>query len=879
MKKTIFTFIAIMFTALLMNAQSLYSISGYVTNLNGGAIANHTVYVWTDSLSSLPFSANAVTNSNGYYTLSITSIPASSTIMFHVGTIDCNGVLHTSNINVSSTNPQNIVNFSICSSTATSCQAAFTYTPGTVNTKEIHFQDASTGTPSTWTWNFGDGISGTGSAPIHTYSNPGNYIVCLTIYSSSGCTSTHCDTIHVTGTTTNSCHASFYMYQDSIVTIPNSFHFINTSTSSYSGASFYYHWSFGDGTTSTLASPTHAYTSVPPSGGYTVCYYMAVYVNNIIVCSDSTCLFVQLNNTTTTCQNSFTFTHQNLVYAFSGSINSSSPTTYHWTFGDGSASATGQNVTHTFPQPPAGTSGYHVCLITETTNSSGTTCHDTTCQFIQIGTTTNSCHAGFTFYLVNDSLLNNPHNYHFNNTSTSTYTGSTISYYWSFGDGITSTVTNPTHAYTSVPPAGGYTVCLHMLVYVNNIVVCSDSVCQFVQFSTTTNCQNSFTYTHQNLIYTFTGSINTSGTTTYHWSFGDGTASVTGQTVTHTFAQPASGTSGYHVCLITETNSNGIICHDTTCQFITVANTAGTIVQGYVYAGNYPLPVTNGYVVLYQANNATMGYSVFDTIALDSAGYFMYNYVNVPPTNPVFIIKAFLKPTSPLYTHYFPTFYTHTLNWYNATAVSPSANTVYYYISLIPAPTPVIGNGSIGGCVSNGSGTKAATVSGAQVFLFDVNDNPISMTLTDANGSYLFTELVLETYKVYVEILGATCTSTTVTLSNSNLVSGGNNFVVNGTTITASINETTWLLNHISEIYPNPSNGDANIDFSLLKAGKVNISVYNNLGQVVLSNENDLGAGSHKEMLNTNKLSQGIYTIQISLNNTNKIIKKFVKTR
>ena len=45
----------------------------------------------------------------------------------------------------------------------------------------ITFTDLSTGTPTSWLWDFGDGNSSTLQNPTHTYSNAGTYNVSLTV--------------------------------------------------------------------------------------------------------------------------------------------------------------------------------------------------------------------------------------------------------------------------------------------------------------------------------------------------------------------------------------------------------------------------------------------------------------------------------------------------------------------------------------------------------------------------------------------------------------------------------------------------------------------------------------------------------------------------
>ena len=60
----------------------------------------------------------------------------------------------------------------------------------------ITFTDFSTNSPSSWSWNFGDGGTSTQQNPQHTYSNPGNYTVNLTVTNATGFNSTS-DTITI----------------------------------------------------------------------------------------------------------------------------------------------------------------------------------------------------------------------------------------------------------------------------------------------------------------------------------------------------------------------------------------------------------------------------------------------------------------------------------------------------------------------------------------------------------------------------------------------------------------------------------------------------------------------------------------------------------
>ena len=55
-----------------------------------------------------------------------------------------------------------------------------------INNVTVHFNDTSTGNPTSWSWNFGDGSTSAEQNPTHTYSTLGSYNVSLTAKNSVG---------------------------------------------------------------------------------------------------------------------------------------------------------------------------------------------------------------------------------------------------------------------------------------------------------------------------------------------------------------------------------------------------------------------------------------------------------------------------------------------------------------------------------------------------------------------------------------------------------------------------------------------------------------------------------------------------------------------
>jgi PKD repeat protein len=84
---------------------------------------------------------------------------------------------------------------------STGCQANFSHAtnPATGNST-IYFTDLSTGNPTNWLWDFGDGGASSQQNPVHTYAMPGTYSVCLTITANT-CTSMFCQQVVIQDST------------------------------------------------------------------------------------------------------------------------------------------------------------------------------------------------------------------------------------------------------------------------------------------------------------------------------------------------------------------------------------------------------------------------------------------------------------------------------------------------------------------------------------------------------------------------------------------------------------------------------------------------------------------------------------------------------
>lgn len=126
-----------------------------------------------------------------------------------------------------------------------------------------------------WAWDFGDGNTSTSQNPVHIYSNPGVYTVCLTVTTSNGATCSSCQNITIQSG--SGCSSNFAIYPDT-----NALHTYVAYNLATGAGPLTYVWSWGDGTSSTGAYPSHTYAG---PGVYTICLSIA----DANGCTSNTC--------------------------------------------------------------------------------------------------------------------------------------------------------------------------------------------------------------------------------------------------------------------------------------------------------------------------------------------------------------------------------------------------------------------------------------------------------------------------------------------------------------------------------------------------------------------------------------------------------------
>ena len=279
----------------------------------------------------------------------------------------------------------------------------------------------SAGTNPVYTWAFGDGASGGGATPNHSYVSAGQYTATVTATNSSGS--------HVASTLVNIDDvivAGLQATNDGPTALGN---FTELTATTSAGTGISYDWDFGDGDTASGDWTSHLYAAV---GTYTATVTTTNSMGNdaasTVVIVDEEIVSLDAANDGPTILGDAT--------QFSATISTGSRVSYVWAFGDGST-ATGATPAHSYAAI-----GTYTATVTAT-NSVGQQVARTQVLVKDVPVT------GLSASNDGPNTVNQ-----LTQLTATLSSGSSVSYAWDFGDGASGAGATSAHRYTI---AGTYT--------------------------------------------------------------------------------------------------------------------------------------------------------------------------------------------------------------------------------------------------------------------------------------------------------------------------------------------------------------------------------------------------------------------------------------
>ncbi len=393
--------------------------------------------------------------------------------------------------------------------------------------------------PATYQWNFGDGTANaTAENATHQYSVAGTYDVTLTVTD----IDSDVDVEKKIGYITVAEVLPDAAFSANTTSISEGNSVLFTHTGSNGNAPAAYQWNFGDGTgNATLENPTHQYTV---AGTYDVTLTVMDTDSDIDVEKKIDYITVTevLPDAAFSANVTSIFVGGSIRFTHTGS-NGNAPATYQWNFGDGTANATTENMTHVYSI--AGS--FNVTLTIA--DADGDVDVEKKIGYISVvvdllpdATFT----ADATWILTGDPV-------HF------THTGGNgnlpASYQWDFGDGtVNATTENPTHYYWIV---GSFTIKLTVI----------DNDGDLNSYSLPTPIIVVLDHVPLADFY-IVNATNTAGDApnTYIWNFGDGTRA---STINATHAWAMRGTFTINLTIIDDDGDTSTYVKTITVEFET----------------------------------------------------------------------------------------------------------------------------------------------------------------------------------------------------------------------------------------------------------------------------------------------------------------------
>ncbi len=386
---------------------------------------------------------------------------------------------------------------------------------------DVTFTDKSNpvnGTITAYTWDFGDGATGSGNTAVHTYNNVLSPTVTLTITNSNGCTASKQLSNIVDAAAPLA--VNFNVSDKFLCTAPGAVTVTNTSTGA---GNLTYKWDFGDGGTAVGANPgAHTYKA------------KGIYKVKLTVTSDKGCTATQTSDDINVANFKTDFQLPASICENSGYIQFSAantPQTNNITWSVDKGNVYDYDLTGQYYPDGAGT-----VKVTMTADYGG--CQETVTKNMVVKPAPQAA-----FTMDQKAICDAPSTIHLTDKSQGANSWS-----WNFGNGQSSTLQNPSVTYNRL----GY---YYITLTVGNASGCSNTIAQSVDVrKPEINAWVNGSEGCEGLTSDFyANSWNNNDTiASYEWDFGDGSPKSADPAPSHVYSK-----AGIYQATLTYTTTNG----------------------------------------------------------------------------------------------------------------------------------------------------------------------------------------------------------------------------------------------------------------------------------------------------------------------------------
>ena len=357
------------------------------------------------------------------------------------------------------------------------------------------------------------------------------------------------------------------------------------------------------------------------------------------------------------------------------------------------------------------------------------------------------------------------------------------------------------------------------------------------------------------------------------WSFGDGLFSYE-KNPDHTYLSPGL----YRVKLTIEANYSGNPNVSSISKMILIPNETYFHIGGQVFADHFPIDVGSAFIYY---KDSTDAFIPVDTVTFDTLGY--YIFYNLPQGD--YIIKAEPSKLSDYYGEMCPTYYGDVMLWQNAKSCEVNATNWDYDINLIPGAEVSAGVGAISGnVVVVDKGLKRFGLCSGEnitIYLLDSVKNNLTYIYTDKEGMFGFNSLTMGSYNLYPEVTGVTTSDIQVELSEEAPE-------VDSVVIELSLEGVNSVIpynrskpNILTNVYPNPvlSSNTVMLSYEPGKSQYVTCTINDFLGNQVFQKQLFFTAGSNRQAIPIDNLTNGLYLITVKNSKGNIGVQRLIINR